>query len=326
MKVPQSVRVLYQELRSTAEALKSAVDSLIVGKKQRQWHYESRIKEEESFALKLETGRVADPKALDDFFACTLVVENAARIGDAEEFVSRHFRPRERRPRAADKTHLAPHSFAFDDLRLYVNWVDDAGARPKGLDGMLFEIQVKTFLQHAWGIATHDFVYKADDVDWPSSRIAYQVKAMLESAEVSIGEAQKLTGAPMLCRSDRKSDELHEVIIELKARWDVAQLPADLRRLADTVSDLKSMLGLDWSALWAMLDDATETGEGTKTLNLSPHGAIIAALIRSRGAALFEPLLAQKSKRRLFIPLEIDLPTLPAPIAARIIRPMASKQ
>ena len=130
----------------------------------------------------------------------------------------------------------------------------------------------------------------------------------------------------MLCRSDRKSDELHEVIIELKARWDVAQLPADLRRLADTVSDLKSMLGLDWSALWAMLDDATETGEGTKTLNLSPHGAIIAALIRSRGAALFEPLLAQKSKRRLFIPLEIDLPTLPAPIAARIIRPMASKQ
>ena len=53
---------------------------------------------------------------------------------------------------------------------------------------MIFEVQIKTILQHAWSIATHDLIYKTDTVSWPKERIAFQVKAMLEHAEIAIAE------------------------------------------------------------------------------------------------------------------------------------------
>ena len=225
MKVPQSVRVLYEDLVPKYVALKAAVDSILLSKKQPRWHYESRVKEEISFALKLETGRVKDPRDSEDFFACTLVVENHSRIAEAEAFILGIFKLDQRRPKDPAFTHLAPSSFDFDDLRLYVRWVDAAGHKPVGLDGMLFEVQIKTFLQHAWGIATHDFVYKSDGVDWSGSRIAYQVKAMLENAELSIGEAKKLAASAMMNRVDQECKDLRMMIEEIKKRWEPNHLP-----------------------------------------------------------------------------------------------------
>src|SRR5262245_7472738 len=103
MKIPKSVRELYNDLRPQYERLKEQVDKLIQGKKEGRWHYEGRVKAEESFALKLETGRVKDPKAPEDMFACTLVVENHGRIPDAEKFVIDTFTLHERRPKQADQ-------------------------------------------------------------------------------------------------------------------------------------------------------------------------------------------------------------------------------
>lgn len=53
MKIPQSVRVLYQDVRPRYEQLKSAVDALIARSKVARWHYESRLKAEESFAVRV---------------------------------------------------------------------------------------------------------------------------------------------------------------------------------------------------------------------------------------------------------------------------------
>ena len=62
-------------------------------------------------------------------------------------------------------------------------------------------------------------------------------------------------------------------------------------------------------------------GEGAKTLNLSPYGAIVASLVRKRGAALFDPLGERWNKRLLFVPLEISLPDLPDAVQRMLIRP-----
>lgn len=40
-----------------------------------KWFYTSRVKELESFALKVETARVQDPSKLEDFFACTIILK-----------------------------------------------------------------------------------------------------------------------------------------------------------------------------------------------------------------------------------------------------------
>ena len=212
MKIPLSIRDLYQVLLPRYLTLKKHVDLRFQHSKEARWHYESRIKSEESFALKLETGRVADPSAPEDFFACCVVVENLARVSDAESLICELFSLHERKPPSKSMTHLPPHSFDFDDLRLYVKWIDEPQLPPSGVDGMMFEFQVKTFLQHAWGIATHDFIYKTESVEWASSRIAYQVKAMLENAELSIAEVKRLTGSEMLNKTDRSHTNLKATI------------------------------------------------------------------------------------------------------------------
>ena len=322
MKVPRSVRDLYSELLPTYERLKRLVDELMVSKKVSRWHYEGRLKSEESFALKLETGRVKVPVMLEDFFACTIVVENHARIADAETLVCECFDIHERRPRKAESTHLAPYSFDFDDLRLYVKWKDEPAQRPTGLHGRMFEVQVKTFLQHAWSIATHDLVYKTDDVAWATNRIAFQVKAMLENAELSIGEARRLTDASLLNRSDRDSDQQRKIIEEIKTRWKPEQLPKDLRRLAKNISDMSRLLKVQITDVWTALDEASAVGEGTETLNLSPYCAIVSALVRKRGLGLFHPLGSADCRGALFVPLEVELPVLPAPVSEHVIRPV----
>src|SRR5579871_6722598 len=106
MKIPASVRALFGELSPRYAALKALVDALIMSQKERRWHYESRIKTEQSFALKLETGRELNPAKPEDFFACTIVVENQTRVRDAEEFARRLFTVVARRPASSDSTPL----------------------------------------------------------------------------------------------------------------------------------------------------------------------------------------------------------------------------
>jgi len=296
------------------------VDALIHSQKERRWHYESRLKTEQSFALKLETGRESKPHQPEDFFACIIVVENQTRVRDAEMLACRLFSLVTRRPERSDLTPMAAHSFDFDDLRLYVAWQDDPAQKPTGLNGLKFEFQIKTFLQHAWSVATHDLVYKTDDVSWATSRIAYQVKASLENAELSIAEARRLTEAAMLNKTDRASIDQQATIAEVRRRWTHEQLPKDLRRLALNIGEVARLLELSLTDLWQCVDDATAAGAGTKTLNLSPHGAILSALIQKHGANLFMPL-ARVRRGQVFVPLEIELPPLPANVSARIVRP-----
>src|SRR5438477_13085798 len=125
MKIPASVRALFADLSSRYAELHRRVDALVQSQKERRWHYESRVKTEQSFALKLETGREPRPEQPEDFFACTLVVENHTRVVEAEEFACDLFTKMERRPQRRDVAPLPAYSFDFDDLRLYVAWKDD---------------------------------------------------------------------------------------------------------------------------------------------------------------------------------------------------------
>jgi hypothetical protein len=82
--------------------------------------YVGRVKELESFALKIETGRVPDPARMEDFFACTIVVPTLSQIEEAERLVSSLFDGVGRRPPNDAETRKTASDFAFDDLRLYV--------------------------------------------------------------------------------------------------------------------------------------------------------------------------------------------------------------
>jgi hypothetical protein len=308
MKISQSVRDAYAEAEDRYSLLKEHVDRLLLARKEPAWHYLSRLKEPESFALKVETGRCPDPKDMEDFFACTIVVENLGSMAKAESLVRRTFTFRERRPEQDAYTTKPSDSFRFDDTRLYVAWRDDPRVRPTGMDGMAFEVQIKTFLAHAWAIATHDLTYKTKERSWPKERIAFQVKAMLEHAEVSIQEAQKLAKSTSLKKTDKLCTRITQTIHLLEELFPPTALPNDRKRLAENVDMLIRSADIDLGTLREVLDKETKLGKGTETLNLSPYGAVVQSLLNQELPKMKRLLTRRGQDFRVCIPEEISLP------------------
>lgn len=309
MKIPASVRNLYDRQRPTYEKLEAQVDRILRPVcNSRRWHYESRVKAEMSIALKLESGRVSNTEVIEDFFACTMVVRNLAEINVAEQEVRRHFNVVERRPQDVSQTHKTPDAFPFDDLRLYALWQDDPDLPPTGLDGKKFEVQVKTFLQHAWGIATHDLVYKTDDVSWSKQRIAYQIKAMLEHAEISIQEADRLAATSALAKTQKETESLKDIIAVIKEAWEPEFLPPDLRRLAENTWTVMRLAGIKLDVIKSALAAERARLKGSLPINLSPYAIIVQALAwhvpdKMRGA-----LADRQKKAKILVTSEMELP------------------
>lgn len=307
MKIPLSIRDLYNVELEKNERLKKEVDQRLRTGKNDRWHYESRLKTMESYSLKLETGRF-NPVQLEDFFACTLVVENQGRISEAEVLVNELFQFKYRRPIDNSFTHKKSDSFPFDDLRLYVAYKDDPRLPATGLEGILFEIQIKTFLQHAWAIATHDLTYKSDSISWASARIAYQIKAMLEHAEASIGIAEQLSQTPELNKIDSSTERIQKVIQMITSLWtDKASLPDDLVRLAQNIDSLCYALKMRVERLKEIIEIESGKGRGVKTGNLSPYGVIVQSVFNQETERLKGYIFGPKQKFKIFWPREIEM-------------------
>ena len=307
MKIPASVRNAFEDQEAKYNRLKDVVDTAVMSFRRPRWHYESRVKALQSFALKLESGRFK-PGALEDFFACTIVVANLAEVAEAEQLVGQRFKVLARRPKQPGQTHKRPDSFPFDDLRLYVALPPDPALPPSDLIGVRFEFQVKTFLQHAWSIATHDLVYKSDDVNWSKERIAFQTRAMLEHAEVSIQEAETLAASVALAKEDAPTKLLKDGIALLRRHWSPEELPADVRRLATNVLALIDGLKVNLPRLDEILI-AGKVASGSHPANLSPYGTVVQYLFAAEQAKLVSFLECAGDRiTPILISAEIDVP------------------
>lgn len=306
MKVSNEVRNLYFDYSQIYSELAEKVKTLITAKINERWHYEGRIKSLESYATKLETGR-HKPK-IEDFFACTLVVENLQSRKIAEDLILSEFKLHERRPRQDKFTHKNPDSFPFDDIRLYVSWIDTIGSKPTSFTDIVFEVQIKTFLQHAWSIATHDMIYKTSEKNWAKERIAFQIKAMLEHAEISILEADSLSRSISLDKNNKETEHITKIIDVIKSRWSKESLPSDVTRLADNVSCLLKCLNLSTKDLIEIIDKESSAGRGCLTINLSPFGSILQGVMYQKKDLIISYMTGQESKYKFFLTKDFDIP------------------
>lgn len=306
MKINSLIRSLYQELKEKNHLLEERVKNEFDARKQKQWFFFSRIKEEESFALKLETGRVTNPSEMEDFFACTLVVENRLAISAAVCVIEEICDVVERRPRNDDKTHKSPHEFSFDDLRLYVKLKGSDQLRPTPLHDIVFEVQIKTFLQHAWGIATHDLVYKGQSVNWGRARVAYQIKAMLEHAEISIESVDSITGSSLLTQTDDKFQNVTAIIEWLLHTWDEELLPSDMVRLAQNILALTQAIGVTIENVIDCVSKDTEQGQGASLRDLTPYSVIVRGLYNHQQPKLAKYLQKERGKFKVFFSEDAD--------------------
>ena len=279
MKIQASIRRLYGEQLVKCEILKSKVDSLIQNKISSRWHYESRIKSDESFAIKVESGRFETPASLEDFFACLIVVRNATELAEAENLVRSLFSLQYRRPSDPNVKKNPPEDFRYDGIRLYVRLKEEPSLRPSPLNKITFEIQVKTFLMHAWDISSHDLVYKSEKPSWGVFRVAFQIRAMLEHADISITEIGNLARNSNLKVSTTEFDLVINIVDFLKRRWLEENLPSDLRHLAENIITLLKLCKIDLIKLDEIVDAETSSGRGTELKNLSPYGIIIKSIM-----------------------------------------------
>jgi hypothetical protein len=307
MKVPPEIRSAHQRQTELNEHLRDDVREIIEGFIPDDWHYVGRLKGLESFALKVESGRFDDPMAIEDFFACTIVVRNSTELPLAERLIRENFVVSSRRPPDPNRTHKSPDAFPFDDIRFYAHLAARPMLPANDWDSIIFEIQVKTFLQHAWAIATHDLVYKSNKVSWARARIAYQIKATLEHAEVAIEEADNIAGSSRLRLSDGRTAELVDVINVVKRTWPAERLPHDLRRVAENILFAFRCFGVGPQRFEEIIEAATEAGKGASLLDLSPYAATLQALLDCEKAG-FEKFLTKGTRAKLFVPRGIEPP------------------
>ena len=320
MKINKPLRDIHNQCYPQYKLLSEEVTNLLRPlADDRGWLYLSRLKQLESFALKIETGRVPDPDKLDDFFACTLVVPTTVDIKQAEKLIRAHFQFKSKRPPTSDKTRKFSSDFRFDDLRIYVTRRPPASGRHPHLDDLVFEVQVKTFLQHAWSVATHDLIYKTDTVSWPLERIAFQVKAMLEHAEVAIAEANNLANAPAVAKRNDRTIAIRTLIDQIQQIWSADQLPADTKRLAESI----------YNVLWAASIDVGQyqdvikrekTRVGTLSKNLSPYAFTVQAVAHDPNVDFRKQFNRSFVRTSVYVHNDMDLPDWMESEHPRVVR------
>ncbi|MEA2582150.1 MAG: hypothetical protein QOF33_235 [Thermomicrobiales bacterium] len=316
MKINNRIRALhanaeerYSRLaREMRETLKPRVE-------ERDWFFRDRVKGLESFALKIETGRFSEPTALEDFYACTIVVHTLSQVAQAEDLVAEYFDPRERRPLVDNQTKKRPSDFPFDDLRIYVARRPQTSGFNADLDGIVFEVQIKTVLQHAWSLATHDLIYKTDTVSWPKERIAYQVKAMLEHAEIAIAGVEGLSRE--IGTQDEETESILRIINQAEDFWPADALPDNRRRFAGILHDLLKGSGVAVDQMEVLLR-AEVRRLGILPRDLSPYALMVQALAHSDQVNL-ETRFRKDRRMRILIHRDMDLPDWMWQVHERII-------
>jgi ppGpp synthetase/RelA/SpoT-type nucleotidyltranferase len=308
MKIVKNIRDLYSGCMPRYKLLENEVNQILKPLVENEgWFFISRVKGLESFALKIETGRVSSPESMEDFFGCTVVVPTLGHIEQAELLILNNYDLKYRRPENDVTTHKAPSNFTFDDLRVYVERRPLISGRDPELVGMLFEVQIKTVLQHAWTVATHDLIYKSNTVNWPLERIAFQVKAMLEHAEVAISEANRLADAPAVAKRDKNTIGMLTLIEQIKRIWSAERLPTDVKRLADTIHALLQACDLmpeDFQDL--IMNEKLRIG--VLPTDLSPYAMTVQALANKDGLDLSHKISRRHIRTKLVIHSGMDLP------------------
>lgn len=309
MKIAKGIRDTYNAVRGNYERLSDEVRAKLEPKiSGKGWFFISRLKEQESFALKIETGRVENPSRMDDFFACTIVVPTVAQVSDAEHLLERTYEVEARRPQRDETTHKKASDFVFDDLRLYLKRGASETGRNDDLEGLVFEVQIKTILQHAWGIASHDLIYKTDNVSWPKERIAFQVKAMLEHAEIAIAEAERLADSPAISKKDRDTASTLEIIHVLRGFWTADRLPRDIKRLAESVRAVLKACDVQVDQLSTLLQ-SEKARIGVLPNNLSPYAFLIQALAHSGDLDFRAKITSSRNKRtKILVHDDMEVP------------------
>jgi ppGpp synthetase/RelA/SpoT-type nucleotidyltranferase len=146
---------------------------------------EGRVKSLGAVGEKLETGRYRSWEKLDDLVGFTVVVPTASHEPAVLTKLGTVFEKKDVKGRGTAQK--APEIFRFDATRWY-GCVREGAELDARAGELIFEVQIKTAFEHAWSTVTHDLVYKGQQVDWRSKRLAAQLKALVEQIDFLVNQ------------------------------------------------------------------------------------------------------------------------------------------
>jgi ppGpp synthetase/RelA/SpoT-type nucleotidyltranferase len=188
--VPPAVQQRFTETKPYLDSLKALVgDTIEPWAEEKGFAYHSRVKEVQSVAEKIETGRYASWAHLDDLVAGVIVIPTHSHEQAVIDFLEARFVTDDLRKRGPGAK--PPDVFRFDSTRWYGRLrPHNEGLRPE-IDALLFEIQVRSAFEHAWNVTTHDLAYKGQMIEWRRARLVAQVKAAVEQIDMLIDGFEK---------------------------------------------------------------------------------------------------------------------------------------
>jgi len=306
MIIPSEIHEYYRRELSTLGKFKEYMDSILSQISSKfNGLYISSIKSPESLTQKVESGNEIDK--IIDLFRATIVVATRKEINNLiKENISKKFQIVEKIENRTKK----PSDFIYDDLHLHIKYKPEIRIPGREFLEKPLELQIKTFLEHAWAKATHDIIYKGYELSWPNHRIAHQIKAMLEQSDEILAEIPE---ASSICPSNEyeRFKEQNYIINLLNKKWDDTTLPQDRRRLSGNIIMLLEYCGESIKFLEEELN-LPENRSLIEAKSLTPFQAILGLIIEKRSSQLISGLSRKPKKFFVSSALRSLLGTIPA--------------
>jgi hypothetical protein len=186
--------------------------------------------------------------------------------------------------------------------------------------GSLLRFPLEPCQPFARSLASHDLIYKTDNVSWPKERIAFQLKAMLEHAEIAIAEAERLADSPAILKKDQDTSSTLAIIATLRDFFSADRLPRDIRRLAESIRSVLKTCGVQPSCLSPILK-TERTRFGLLPANISPYAFLVQALAHSAEIDFRAKITGARNRRtKILVHDDMDLPSWMETENEKIIR------
>ncbi|MBS9477422.1 RelA/SpoT domain-containing protein [Ancylobacter radicis] len=176
----------------------------------------NRLKNVDSVRDKIETGRYSSFLMIDDLIAFSIIIDTSAQTKDVISYLRKAFKVKSIK---SGKTLIDERTFDFDCPRVYCS-LNSNHYNGTGLNEIIFEIQIRTILQHAWSKITHPVVYKGHQFDPRASRLAAELMAHIEKIDRTFSRFKtesrnvKYVGRYAAIASSRITQKIDELIYD----------------------------------------------------------------------------------------------------------------
>jgi ppGpp synthetase/RelA/SpoT-type nucleotidyltranferase len=194
MIVPAEIKRKHEMIRPYVERVATHVRDVVRNYAASEgFAFIDRLKDTESIAEKIETGRYKAWADLDDCYGCALIVPTLQHEKAVLAFLQTQFNAVSVRGRGSAQKD--PQVFRFDATRFIGSLRPSPTLQAESqLVRIMFEVQIRTAFEHAWSVTTHSWAYKAAHVDWRRMRLVAQLKAAVEQLDALVAGFEFVEG------------------------------------------------------------------------------------------------------------------------------------